>query len=99
MGSASGSDSWSKAFSGRAIREDKRGAIPDYLAPILDGLGLDRSNWLKTVLKFRQPLFVSRLEPERGQDGPAAKPTLARADASTGISASQFGRGIFSPDS
>ena len=36
-------------WTGREIRENKCGAIPDILAPILDRLGLDRSNWLKTV--------------------------------------------------
>jgi hypothetical protein len=39
-------------WTGRAIREDKRGAIPDNLAPLLDRLGLDQSNWVKTVLEF-----------------------------------------------
>jgi REP element-mobilizing transposase RayT len=39
-------------WTGRAIREEKRGAIPDNLAPILDRLGLDQSNWVKTVLEF-----------------------------------------------
>jgi hypothetical protein len=39
-------------WTGRAIREEKRAAIPDNLAPILDRLGLDQSNWLKTVLEF-----------------------------------------------
>jgi hypothetical protein len=37
---------------GREIRENKCGAIPDNLAPILDRLGLDRSNWVKTVREF-----------------------------------------------
>ena len=39
-------------WTGRAIRENKRGAIPDNLAPILDRLGLDRSNWVNTVREF-----------------------------------------------
>ena len=31
---------------------DKRGAIPDHLAPIVDRLGLNRSNWVETVHGF-----------------------------------------------
>jgi hypothetical protein len=34
------------------MREHKCGAIRDNLAPILDRLGLDRSNWVKTVREF-----------------------------------------------
>ena len=30
----------------------QRGAIPDSLAPILDRLGIDRSNWVNTVRDF-----------------------------------------------
>jgi hypothetical protein len=37
---------------GRELRRDKRGAIPDDLAPILDRLGVDRSNWVDTVRDF-----------------------------------------------
>jgi hypothetical protein len=39
-------------WTGREIRADKRGAIPDHLAPLLDRLGLDRSNWVNTVRDF-----------------------------------------------
>jgi hypothetical protein len=39
-------------WTGREIRANKSGAIPDHLAPILDRLGLDRSNWVKTVREF-----------------------------------------------
>src|SRR5271170_7838045 len=39
-------------WTGREIRENKCGAIPDNLAPILDRLGVDRSNWVKTVRAF-----------------------------------------------
>jgi hypothetical protein len=39
-------------WTGREIRGDKRGAIPDHLAPFLYRLGLDRSNWVNTVRKF-----------------------------------------------
>jgi hypothetical protein len=39
-------------WTGRELRADKRGAIPDHLAPILDRLGLNRSNWVETVRRF-----------------------------------------------
>jgi REP element-mobilizing transposase RayT len=39
-------------WTGRELRRDKRGAIPDDLAPILDRLGVDRSNWVHTVRDF-----------------------------------------------
>jgi hypothetical protein len=39
-------------WTGREIRENKRGAIPDNLAPILDRLGLDRSHRVNTVREF-----------------------------------------------
>jgi REP element-mobilizing transposase RayT len=39
-------------WTGRELRRDKRGAIPEDLAPILDRLGVDRSNWVDTVREF-----------------------------------------------
>jgi REP element-mobilizing transposase RayT len=39
-------------WTGRELRRDKRGAIPDHLAPILDRLGLERSHWIETVRDF-----------------------------------------------
>jgi hypothetical protein len=36
-------------WTGRELRRDKGGAIPADLAPILDRLGVDRSNWVQTV--------------------------------------------------
>ena len=39
-------------WTGRELRADKRGAIPDHLAPILDRLGLNRANWIDTVRGF-----------------------------------------------
>jgi len=39
-------------WTGREHRADKRGAIPDHLAPILDRLGLKRSNRVETVEGF-----------------------------------------------
>jgi hypothetical protein len=36
-------------WTGRELRADKRGAIPDQLAPIVERLGLNRSNRVETV--------------------------------------------------
>ena len=36
-------------WSGRAIREDKRGAITSRLPPVLQRLGIDANEWLKTM--------------------------------------------------
>jgi hypothetical protein len=39
-------------WTGRQLRSDKRGAIPDHLAPILDRLRINPRNWLDTVTDF-----------------------------------------------
>lgn len=39
-------------WTGRSIRADKRGAIPDHLAPILSRIGLDADRWCKVVSRF-----------------------------------------------
>jgi hypothetical protein len=39
---------------GRIIREDKRGAIPLHLPPILDRLGIDRKTWIANVTGFEK---------------------------------------------
>ena len=39
-------------WTGRELRADKRGAIPDHLAPIMDRLGINRTNWMDTVRGF-----------------------------------------------
>ena len=39
-------------WTGREMRADQRGPIPDHLAPFLYRLGLDRSNWVNTVRDF-----------------------------------------------
>ena len=39
-------------WTGRELRADKRGTIPDHLAPIVDRLGINRSNWVETVRGF-----------------------------------------------
>ncbi len=49
-------------WTGREIRKNKCGAIPDNLAPIIDRLGLDRSNWVKTVREFGR-MFNSSKQP------------------------------------
>ena len=43
-------------WTGRELRADKRGAIPNHLAPIMDRLGLNRSNWVETVPRIRSTL-------------------------------------------
>jgi REP element-mobilizing transposase RayT len=42
-------------WSGRIIREDKRGAIPDNLPPILERLNMDASQWLYLAQHFESP--------------------------------------------
>ena len=39
-------------WTGRELRADRRGAIPDQLAPIMERLGLNQSNWVETVRGF-----------------------------------------------
>ena len=39
-------------WTGRQLRADKRGAIPEELAPILDRLGLRIEAWMETVTNF-----------------------------------------------
>lgn len=39
-------------WTGRRIREDKRGAIPDHLSPILVRLDIDTDRWLNTVQNY-----------------------------------------------
>ena len=41
-------------WTGRQVRSDKRGAIPDHLAPILERLQIRSEHWLETVLQFDQ---------------------------------------------
>lgn len=41
-------------YSGRAILENKRGAIPSHLSPILSRLGINQDNWLDNVSQFEQ---------------------------------------------
>ena len=39
-------------WTGRSVREDKRGSIPAHLAPILDRLHINADNWLATIRDF-----------------------------------------------
>jgi hypothetical protein len=39
-------------WTGRELRADKRGSIPDNLAPIMERLGLNGLNWVETVRGF-----------------------------------------------
>ena len=39
-------------WTGRALRQDKAGAIPDELAGILERMELDRKQWVKGVLRY-----------------------------------------------
>lgn len=39
-------------WTGRQVRRDKRGAIPDELAPILERLGMSAEFWLETATNF-----------------------------------------------
>ena len=41
-------------WTGREIREDKRGAIPSKLEPILERLKLKSENWIDSFKSFRK---------------------------------------------
>ncbi len=40
-------------WTGRAIRSDKRGRIPENVPPILNRLGVETESWIDTVRHFR----------------------------------------------
>ena len=44
-------------WTGRAVRNDKKGAIPKNLEPILEHLGFDESSWLEGIKLFGRPIF------------------------------------------
>jgi putative transposase len=44
-------------WTGRAIREDKRGFIPADVPPILTRLGVEADNWIETVRHFRRHFY------------------------------------------
>ncbi len=39
-------------WTGRAVREDKQGAIPNHIQPILDKLGVKQKNWVNNTQHF-----------------------------------------------
>ncbi len=44
-------------WTGRAIRADKRGHIPEGVPPILTRLGVEADNWIETVRHFRRYFY------------------------------------------
>ena len=44
-------------WTGRAIREDKRGFIPEGVPPILNRLGVKAESWIDTVRHFRRHFY------------------------------------------
>ncbi|MET0068497.1 MAG: alpha-amylase family glycosyl hydrolase [Candidatus Thiodiazotropha sp.] len=44
-------------WTGRAIREDKKGAIPSDLAPILERVGLNPGAWIKSITHYNRYYF------------------------------------------
>jgi REP element-mobilizing transposase RayT len=73
-------------WTGRALREDKRGAIDSQLPPILQRLGIKPENWLDSVSYFQKYFFdaagtISSLEQfkerknrQRSEQGSKAEP-------------------------
>ena len=45
-------------WTGRTLRDDKRGAIPAHLAPILQRLKINENNWIEGIQHYGQ-LFLS----------------------------------------
>ena len=41
-------------YTGRIIRNDKRGAIPDHIPPILERLSIDPTTWLENTTGFEK---------------------------------------------
>jgi len=44
-------------WTGRSIREDKRGAIPSHISPILQRLGVNEKGWVKQVNNFGRSYY------------------------------------------
>jgi putative transposase len=55
-------------WTGRAIREDRRGFIPEDLPPILERLGMDAAAWLDTVQKAGHRYGLAKGPLERLRD-------------------------------
>jgi hypothetical protein len=45
-------------WTGRAIRDDKRGHIPEEAPPILQRLGLDENHWVETVQHYGRRFYT-----------------------------------------
>jgi hypothetical protein len=45
-------------WAGRVIREDKAGAIPEHLAPMLDRLNINHEVWLDTVKNYNKNYYT-----------------------------------------
>ena len=46
-------------WTGRVLRDDKKGAIPDELAPILERVGLNPDGWLKSIRHYNRHYFTA----------------------------------------
>ena len=44
-------------WTGRVVRDDKKGAIAKNLEPILEQLGFDENSWLEGIKLFGRPIF------------------------------------------
>ena len=44
-------------WTGRVLRADKRGAIDESQAPILQRLGIDEESWIESVARFQHYFF------------------------------------------
>ena len=59
-------------WTGRELRADKRGAIPEHLVSIVDRLGINRSTWVETVRGFGR-LFKQAAGRPRSLDDAASR--------------------------
>ncbi|MET0067569.1 MAG: hypothetical protein ABW076_14575 [Candidatus Thiodiazotropha sp.] len=44
-------------WTGRSIRDDKKGAIPQSLMPIMQRLGVDLETWLVSIIQYNKHYF------------------------------------------
>ena len=58
-------------YTGRIVRDDKRGAIALNLPSIIDRLGIDRKSWLNNATAFEQ-IYSKRFAKKRGRVKTAA---------------------------
>lgn len=76
-------------WTGRAIREDKRGAIPESIPPILERLGIDPEHFLRHVGRGQRSHHVAALgHVERFRE--AVKQLGRRSIKGVGISGRMF---------